>query len=197
MANQRRPNKGRRIDAKGRSKAAAPYLTLDCWILESPAFQELSLNAEHVLFAMLKRYYGSNNGKISFGCLSGCLTRIDGRWVERPSKLSKTAQWRALSELQTQGFIECTQPSSFGQKRLVRDWRLTWLRDDRNGALPTKEFTRLPGERSTLRGPQNSKASSSGETVGAHIVPLEKLSPPGAHTKGPLQFPRRNYAIRS
>lgn len=195
MAKRRRPGRG--VDAKGRSKSAVPYLTLDFWIVESPAFQELSLAAEYVLMAMLKRYNGANNGRISFGCRSGCLTRLDGAWTERPSKLSVAAQSRALKELQAQGFISCTQPSSFGQKRLVRDWRLTWLRDDRNGGLPTKEFAREPSERSTIREAQNSKASFTGETVTASIVPLVKLCPSDDQPKCPLQFHGRNYAARS
>ncbi|MDE2467141.1 MAG: hypothetical protein KGO02_26025 [Alphaproteobacteria bacterium] len=195
MAKRRRS--GRSVDAKGRSKSAAPYLTLDFWIVETPAFQELSLAAEHVLMAMLKRYNGSNNGRISYGCRSGCLSRINGAWTELTPKLSVAAQSRALKELQHQGFIACTQPSSFGQKRLVRDWRLTWLRDDRNGGLATREFNQPSGERSTIPRAQNSKASFTEETVGATIVPLVKLSPDGKPSIHPLQFHMRNYGHSS
>ena len=198
MAHRKRaPHQGRGVDAKGRSKSDGRYIRLDYWMIEAPAFQELSINAEHVLLNILKRFNGANNGQIGFGCRSGRFTRRGPEWIELPSKLSVSSQARALKELEEQGFIACTQGSSFGQKRLTKNWRLTWLRDDRNGALATKEFTKQRGHRCTIRAVQKTKASAAGETMGGNIVPLVKLSAESETQKTPLQSHGTHYAARS
>lgn len=119
-------------------------MQLDYYILQSPAARSLSGNAFKVLLYLMMRFNGVNNGSISFGSRSGCFTKgPTGGYAEVDIGLSKSSITRALDELQEHGFLRCSQPSSFGQKRLTRNWRLTFLRDP-NGVdsmLPTKEFT--------------------------------------------------------
>lgn len=124
---------GRRHDAKGRSEGDARFVQLPYWLLEAPATLALSGAAFKTLIYIAKRYNGSNNGKIGFGVRSGSLKRITGKeWKNTPFAVSRgrvnTGKIkRALDELQAAGFIVCTQEGRFDQKRLVREWRLTWL----------------------------------------------------------------------
>jgi len=131
---------GRRQDASGRSQGEARYVQIHYWMMETPAFLALSGWATKALLMVLKRYDGFNNGKISFGTRSGCFVRKPGarQLADANFGISKSSITRALAELEAYGWIVCTQEAAFDQKRLVRNWRLTWLPCD--GKLPTKEF---------------------------------------------------------
>jgi hypothetical protein len=144
--------KGRRANKTGRS-GDHRFVQLDYWILESPAFLALSPNAKVVLLFMLKRYNGSNNGKIGFGVRSGCFVplRGTGELVDRPFGVSRSNVHRALKELLDAGFIRCAQPSTFDQKRHTREWRLTWL--PCNGQPATKDFVRQSSAEKTEPSP--------------------------------------------
>ena len=140
MATRRR--RARRADATGRSKGSDRFVSLPYWLLESEAARHLPGSAFKVLVYLIKRFHGTNNGQLGFGTRSGCLiwsTEIRG-YVDESIALSKSHTAQALRVLEEIGFIECMKPSSFGQKRLVREWRLTWLAHD--GQPPTREFTR-------------------------------------------------------
>ena len=147
-------SKGRRTNKTGRSSGAR-FIQLEYWILECPAFLALSANAKIVLLFMLKRYDGNNNGKIGFGVRSGCFVpkQGTGELVDRPIGISRSNKHRALNELNAAGFIRCTQPATFDQKRLTREWRLTWL--PCNGQLPTKDFVPQPATEKAEPSPAN------------------------------------------
>jgi hypothetical protein len=155
--------KSSRANKKGRSDGRR-FLLIDYWILESPAFLTLSANEIVVLLFMLKRYNGSNNGKIAFGVRSGCFVPLQktGKLVDRPLKLSRSSIDRALDKLEAARFIRCTQPATFDQKRRTREWRLTWL--PCNGQPATKDFVRQPSA-------ENVEPSPAGGTVGPRTVP--------------------------
>ena len=110
------------------------------WILETPAARELSGTAFKVLFYMLKRFNGSNNGRIAFGSRSGCFAKAPttGDLDDLPIGIRPRTQTDVLKEIERVGFIACTKTSSFHQKRLAREWRLTWLPVGHQPA--TKEF---------------------------------------------------------
>lgn len=151
--------RGRRQNQTGRSEGEARHIRLDYWMLEHPAFLALSPNAKVTLLFMLKRYDGTNNGKIGFGVRSGCFVpkQGTGELLNRPFGVSRSNIGRALTELESAGFIACTQPATFNQKRLTREWRLTWLVC--NGRPPTREFA-------SLDQPQKTKPSPTGGTMG-------------------------------
>jgi hypothetical protein len=118
--------------------------------MEHPAWLALSPNAKVCLLVLAKRYNGSNNGKIGFGVRSGVFVPINGKELaERSFGLSPWQIGRALTEAEQAGFIVCTQPASFNQKRLVREWRLTWLPSGTaNQHAATKEFASIrPAEK--------------------------------------------------
>lgn len=130
----------RRANATGRSQGEPRFVQLPYWVLESERARLLSGTAFKVLVYLLKRFNGSNNGRIAFGLRSGCFARnsATGEIEDRSLGLGKSAVGEALRELDAAGFIRCETPSSFGQKRLTREWRVTWL--EAAGKLPTKDF---------------------------------------------------------
>jgi hypothetical protein len=150
--------KGRRANKTGRS-GGARFIQLEYWILECAAFLALSPNAKVVLLFMLKRYDGGNNGKIGFGVRSGCFApqQGTGKLVDRPIGLSRSNVHRALNELVVAGFIRCTQPATFDQKRMTREWRLTWL--SCNGQPATKDFVRQQSPKKTETSPVHGTVS--------------------------------------
>lgn len=109
-------------------------------MLESPAFLALSHKAKIALIYLAKRYNGRNNGKIGFGVRSGCFVAQNGKLKDVSIGIDKSSMARCLQELSALGFIRCIVEATFDQKRLTREWRLTWLPCDEQP--PTKEFMR-------------------------------------------------------
>lgn len=131
--------KGRRQNKTGRSETEGRHVRLEYWLLEHPAFLVLSANAKVTAIYMAKLFNGSNNGRIAFGVRSQCHIRVNGKDSGfKPFGLSKGRIHRALIELEGAGFIVCTRPATFDQKRLMKEWRLTWLANP--GQSATKEF---------------------------------------------------------
>jgi hypothetical protein len=112
-----------------RAGSPSRFIQIPYWVLETESARNLTGTATKVLVYLLKRFDGTNNGKICFGVRSGCFCRTSGsRYLtDFPIGLSKSRIAVALKELELSGFIRCTKPASFDQKRLVREWRLTWL----------------------------------------------------------------------
>lgn len=149
--------RGRRTDKQGRSEGEGRFVQLPYWLLETPAWLSLSANSKVTLVIIAKRYNGSNNGRIAFGVRSGVFLPTNGKDLAEVSfGLSRDQIGRAIRELMKAGFVVCTQEASFDQKRLVREWRLTWLSSGTASQhAPTKDFARL------LKG-QNLEASRTG-----------------------------------
>jgi len=137
---KRRP---RKPNATGRTEDPLRFVQLDYWILETEAARNLSGTGFKVLIYVLKRFNGRNNGKIAFGVRSGSYGRLPGKpaLIEMDIGLSKSRVAEALHELEMAGFLHCTQESSFDQKKLVKEWRLTWL--PCGGVPATKDFVKL------------------------------------------------------
>ena len=177
---------GRKVSRNGRSEGRPRFIQIEYWIMETPAFLALSSRATRALFFMLKRFNGTNNGKIAFGVRSGCFVRLPGlpQLDDRPV-LSKSEMCRALAELQAAGFIRCTQEATFDQKRLTREWRFTWL--PCNGQAPTKEFV-------GAHKAQASEASPVGGTLGGITVPRAGQHGINIELTDHLQSQGRDYA---
>jgi hypothetical protein len=140
---------GRRANRTGRSEGGVRYVRLEYWLLDHPNFLALSANAKVVAIYMAKRFNGFNNGQIGFGWRGGCLVPINGKEnQERSFGLSRHQIGRALDELEAAGFIVCTKGATFDQKRLTREWRLTWLPSGPKSERPaSKEFAGLSPSR--------------------------------------------------
>jgi hypothetical protein len=132
----------------GRSEGDRRHVRLEYWVLDHPNFLALSANAKVVMIYMAKRFNGFNNGQIGFGWRAGTLVATNSKeHREVAFGLSRHQIGRALDELETAKFIVCTKPATFNQKRLTREWRLTWLESGADGRQPpTKDFaTVAPG----------------------------------------------------
>jgi hypothetical protein len=179
---------GRGLTKGGRSDKDARFVQLPYWVMETSAFLALSTSAVCALLFMVKRFNGFNNGKIAFGVRSGCYLKPQGRpndLVEQ-QVLSRSEMARALKSLEAAGFIRCTKDATFHQKRLTREWRITWLPCD--GKAPTKDFAVQPRERNLETSP-----------IGGHERPstVPRVSPPSAQTcpDDPVQSHGRDYLL--
>jgi hypothetical protein len=121
-----------RQDKKGRSKTER-WVQIPHFVIKSPAFRTLSVAARAVYLELLFAYHGSNNGRIGMSCRSAAERCV----------IAKNTSMKAFRELEERGFIECTKDAGFGTRsRLAPEWRLTHLKCDLSGRLPTKEFMR-------------------------------------------------------
>jgi len=120
-----------KVNQKGRSKFGPPHVRLHHWLLDSPAWLNLSANARSLYVELAYRYRGTNNGRISLS-----VREAAGRL-----RIGKDTAARAFAELQEAGFIKVTRPGFFhGPTREATLWELTEHGVD--GALPTKDFMR-------------------------------------------------------
>jgi hypothetical protein len=75
---------------------------------------------------------GGNNGRLALSC----------RAIGERTGLCKTAAADALRELVNAGFLECVKGSSFSQKKLAAEYRLTHVRCAVTGKAPTHDYRR-------------------------------------------------------
>jgi hypothetical protein len=110
-----------------------PHVRLHHWLLDSPAWRTLTPQARAIYIALVRRYNGSNNGRIGLSI----------REAARECRLSKNTVPRAIHELIDHGFLELKTPGGFSLKlRHATEWLLTEYRDDVSGELPKKTFMR-------------------------------------------------------
>jgi hypothetical protein len=129
--------KGRRSDKQGRSEGEPAFVQLPWWLIESPAFHALSPEGKVALLYLTKRFNGRNNGQIVFGVRMGGRVRNPGQpdaAVQDRPIMSKTKLTAVLKEVEALKLAEIAKQSSFGQKKLAREWRLAWLPCDGKAA---------------------------------------------------------------
>lgn len=119
-----------KISKRGGRAKAAPFVKLDRWFIQTAAWRDLNTVARCLYVELRSLYNGANNGTISLGA----------REAGERLNISKNTASRGFDDLVSHGFIVVATGSSFGQKRLTREWLLTEERDDRNGNLPLKTF---------------------------------------------------------
>jgi hypothetical protein len=122
------------------------FVQLFHWEMDQAAYRDLSANARAIYVEIKRRYNGSNNGFIVYSV----------RQAAHELKIGKTTAAKALTELQTHGFIVPEQRGAFHWKidvtgerhRPASEWRLTIFHNDRvhgiESKYPTKDFTRWP-----------------------------------------------------
>ena len=113
---RKRPRRGRRVDATGRSIGKDRYLGLPHYLLSSEAWRDLSPNERALFVEVAQRYNGQNNGKIGLG------VREAGEALHvRPQTAGD-----AFRRLVENGFLRIGRDSAFNVKsRLAREWFVT------------------------------------------------------------------------
>ena len=108
------------------------YVKLRFWLLNSPAWKSLPPAARALYIEMVKRYFGSNNGRIVMGV----------RDAKKLIGVSKDTAHMALRFLEDRGFVVCTKRGAFSHKtcRDASEWRLTEYDSDYPVQHATKEF---------------------------------------------------------
>lgn len=133
MANRRRKN---RLLANGRNATSNAFLMLDNYVFDCPAYRALDAGPRCLLWELVRRFNGNNNGRIGLGVREGAK-------AINVTKDTASAYFRALSEC---GFIATSREGGFNMKdpssRRATEWRLTWHRC--NEQPPTKEFMASP-----------------------------------------------------
>lgn len=115
-----------------RSKSEPRHVRLYEYIEKTEAWRRLSGTAVKAWLAIGLIYNGSNNGKIAVSC----------RGLGQRIGVGKNAAAHALLELENAGFLKCMKASSFSQKKLAAEYRLTHQRCDISGDLPTHDYRR-------------------------------------------------------
>ena len=122
----------RKISAKGRSTGARPFVMLPWWVFDCDAFRSLKPGPRALLWEIIRRHNGTNNGRIGFS------------QRDMASRLNVTDRQTIavyVRELQARGFIKATRRGGFSVKvsdRRATEWALTWEKICEE--LPTKEF---------------------------------------------------------
>ena len=124
-----------RTNAKGRRRAAPPFIMLQWWIFDCPAYRTMKPGPRSLLWELVRRYNGSNNGSIGLGQREAA----SALGIKRADTVAGY-----FAELEQRGFIAATRRGGFNMKdpsaRRATEWRLTWLESP--GLRPTKEFMR-------------------------------------------------------
>ena len=131
--------RGRKVNAKGRSTGAQPFVMLPHWAFDCPAYRTLKPGPRALLWELIRRHNGANNGRIGFSqrAMSVAINVADRETVAG-----------YVRELEARGFIIAQRRGGFSVKaadRRASEWALTWLHLD--DALPTKDFMRWRPEK--------------------------------------------------
>lgn len=139
---------------KGKNKGPS-FLQIFHYVYDCAAYRDLDPVARALYAALRRRYNGSNNGTIGLGC----------REAAEELKVTARTISRAFHALEEHGFVRITADSTFDQKRRSREWLLTEMKDDRSGALSTRDFMRWTPKPEIMLPVRRAAAS-------AKIVPL-------------------------
>lgn len=120
-----------RVNKKGRNTGSGPWVQLGHWMMASAAWRSLKPQDRAVYIEIVAVYNGLNNGRIALGV----------RDAAERANVNKDTAAKCFRRLEDLGFIECAQAGSFSYKvRHAAEWRLTHVRCDRTGQLPSKAF---------------------------------------------------------
>ena len=127
------------------------------YMLESQAWKSLGAIPRAVYVDIVKRYYGTNNGRIGYSI----------RYAVDELHIGNATAKRALDALQDRGFIVPVKKGYFTVKqRNCTEWRLTQFKDDNSGALATKDFMQWTPDKNKTRYPQRNQTDAVAEASG-------------------------------
>jgi len=132
---------------------------LENYIFDSSAYRTLKPGPRALLWEIIRRFNGSNNGQIGLGV----------REAAKSLSVSKDTASSYFLTLIEHGFIRSTHPGGFNMKdpssRRATEWRLTWKPTD--SITPTKDFLAFE-VKSTVRKFSRSGPKKSASCIGAH-----------------------------
>jgi hypothetical protein len=105
---------------KGRTSGMEPFVMLQHYLLDSPAWKTLKPTPQALYVVLARRYNGSNNGRIGLGEREAAteLNLADRRAVRK-----------AFAELEARGFITAAKRGAFNLKQAndkrATEWALT------------------------------------------------------------------------
>ena len=142
-----------RTFANGRNATSTSFIMLDNWIFDCPAYRRLKPGPRCLLFELIRRFNGSNNGSIGLGV----------REAAKQLGVNKDTVSGYFQALIQSGFIASMRAGGFNIKdpasRRATEWRLTWMKTD---CMPaTKEFMKAP-EKSAVPNIRTRKSENSG-----------------------------------
>lgn len=113
------------------------------FVVDSAAWHSLTSQQINIVLVLLRRYDGRNNGRLA----------LSARDAASQCRINKDTAVAAFRVLIARGFIERTAEGSFAYKKLhSAEWRLTWLKCDRTGEVPTMAFQRWrPDKNNSVR----------------------------------------------
>ena len=122
----------RKHNKKGRSdNALGSFVPLERYLLNSPAWRDLSAIARAAYIEVAAGHNGKNNGMIILG----------SKTLGEHLRCNKSTAARALQELVDHGFITCQKKGGFVCKvRHASEWRLTAFKCEVTHELPLKTF---------------------------------------------------------
>jgi DNA-binding transcriptional ArsR family regulator len=116
---------------KGQRRSGPTFVQLYNYVLDSPAYEHLSVVARAVLIEISRLYKGNNNGMLV----------APVQMIADRIRMSKATASRALVELEEFGFIEAVKVGTFARKdRMASEYRLTFHRCDLTLRPPTRAF---------------------------------------------------------
>ena len=124
----------RSIASKGRGTGSQPFVMLTNWAFDSAAYRSLKPGPRALLWEVIRRYNGGNNGRIGFS---------QRRMAEAINVADRQTVAEYVRELQAKGFIKAIRVGGFNVKasdRRATEWALTCHKI--GDELPTKEFMR-------------------------------------------------------
>lgn len=129
MSNGRRR---RRVLPNGRDATRGPFVMLNHYVFDCAAFRTMAAGPRALLWELIRRYNGSNNGRIGLGVRDAAIAL----------NVSKDTAASYFKVLIAHGFIAASRLGGFNMKdpntRRASEWRLTNERC--NDQPPTKEF---------------------------------------------------------
>lgn len=127
-------SKRRKIAAKGRGTGKQPFVMLSHWAFDCPAYRSLKPGPRALLWEMIRKFNGGNNGRIGFSqrAMSAAINVADRETVAG-----------YVRELEARGFILAHRRGGFCVKvadRRATEWVLTMF--PHGDQLATKDFMR-------------------------------------------------------
>lgn len=115
---------------RSKNKISGGFVALPYSVIDSPGYRATTSNSKAVFVQINRLYNGSNNG----------LLAVSSRMVGGLLNISHSSVARALRELVNCGLIRQTKASSFSQKRVAAEYRLTHKPCDKTHSPATMEY---------------------------------------------------------
>jgi hypothetical protein len=156
----------------------ARYLSMSHYLMKSAAWKSLSCIARAVYLDLASRYFGSNNGRISYSI----------RCAVDELRIGNATAKRALDDLQDRGFIVAVKRGAFSLKqRHASEWRLTEYQCDISNKMATKEFMTWTPEKNKTRCLQRNRTDAVAEPIGVCSGTSASLNTPHGVCSGTVK----------